>query len=95
MLASQLTGRVMLYYRGKACWLGWLPREGGATLRQCSSRTGTTRLSDEACEYAMQHLPPFRHRSAHPLLTSDSHTICLMVCLCNTSQIWILRFMQK
>ncbi|KAG2608378.1 hypothetical protein PVAP13_4NG316166 [Panicum virgatum] len=42
---------------GKAYCQGWLTGEGGATLRQCSSRTGTTRLTDEACDAAAVNSP--------------------------------------
>ena len=39
------------------CVSRWLTGEGGATLRQCSSRTGTTCLTDEACDAAAVSSP--------------------------------------
>ncbi|KAG2642951.1 hypothetical protein PVAP13_2KG289534, partial [Panicum virgatum] len=56
-VASQLTGGVMLHHRGKAYWQGWLTGEGGATLRQCSSRMGTARLTAKACDAAAASYP--------------------------------------
>ena len=93
-VASQLTSGVMLHYRGKAYCQGWLTGEGGATLRQCSSRTGTTRLTDEACDAAAVSSPAqvcnciLSNSIIRCLQVSDSschiwgmHTMCLMICL--------------
>ncbi|XP_039830243.1 uncharacterized protein LOC120691268 isoform X2 [Panicum virgatum] len=74
-VASQLTSGVMLHYRGKAYCQGWLTGEGRATLRQCSSRTGTTRLTDEACDAAAVSSPA----QVCSCILSNSITRCLQV----------------
>ncbi|PVH62189.1 hypothetical protein PAHAL_3G232000 [Panicum hallii] len=60
----------MLRYRGKSSLAETAHGEGGGTLRQCSSPTGTTRLIGEACDAAAASTNRWRALCGRPAAAS-------------------------